>query len=191
MAYLWLMTSSRKQIMKDNGLYKGTVDNKKDKAYLDGVEATNKKYLPVRFHKRVYYKETDIVLRNLRRLKESGAKNFKLDEFKCGCGRRYCSGYPAVLDKQLLVNLQTMRKKHGPIQITSGMRCQTYNDSLDGSSKISAHLKGKAVDMYIPELSDTPEGRNTIKAEWKRLPKYGYTYSDTPGMKKAVHYNVK
>ena len=30
-----------------------------------------------------------------------------------------------------------------------------------------------------------------VKKEWKRLPKYGYTYSDTPNMGKAVHCDVK
>ena len=71
MAYLWLTTKSRKQIMKDNGFYQGAVDSFKDEKYLDAVEKVNKKYLLVRYQKRVYYKETDIVLRNLRRLKEA------------------------------------------------------------------------------------------------------------------------
>ena len=48
MAYLWLTTKSRKQIMKDNGFYQGAVDSLKDEKYLNAVEEVNKKYLPVR-----------------------------------------------------------------------------------------------------------------------------------------------
>ena len=190
MAYLWLTTKSRKQIMKDNGFYQGAVDSFKDEKYLDAVEKVNKKYLPVRYQKRVYYKETDIILRNLRRLKEAGVKNFKLEEFKCGCGRKYCSGYPVVLDKQLLINLESIRKTFGPVQITCGMRCAKYNSSLKGSIPNSKHLKGKAIDLYVG-VCETVTGRDRVKKEWKRLPKYGYTYSDTPNMGKAVHCDVK
>lgn len=190
MAYLWLLTTSRKQIMKDAGLYKGVVDSKKDEAYLDGVEATNKKYLPKKFHKRVYFKETDIVLRNLRNFHESGVKNFKLEEFKCGCGRRHCSGYPAVLSKYLLSDLQLMRNNIGAMTISSGLRCQKYNDSLTGSVKNSEHLHGRAVDFYGSGTDDFVK-RKDVKRKWLTLPYANYTYSDTPNMGEAVHVQVK
>ena len=190
MAYLWLLTTSRKQIMKDAGLYKGSVDSLKDDAYLDGVEAVNKKYLPKKYHNRVYYKETDIVLRNLRAFQEAGVKNFKLEEFKCGCGRKHCSGYPAVLSKHLLGDLQLMRNSIGAMTISSGLRCQKYNDSLTGSVKNSQHLKGLAVDFYGVG-TDTVETRKAVKRIWLTLPYANYTYSDTPNMVTAVHVQTK
>lgn len=188
--YLWLTVKSQKQIMKDYGFYNGTVDSEKDAARDAAILKVNKKYLPVRFHKAIYYKETDIVLRNLRRLQECGVKNFKLEEFKCGCGRKYCSGYPVVLNAQLLINLQTLRDEIGPMTISSGLRCQKYNDSLDGSISNSKHVQGKAVDFY-GKRTETIGGRNEVKKIWKSLPKYGYTYSDTPNMNEAVHVDVK
>lgn len=188
--YLWLTVKSQKQIMRDYGFYCGAIDSKKDKARKEAILKVNKKYLPKKFHDDIYYKETDIVLRNLRRLKECEVKNFKLEEFKCGCGRRYCSGYPVVLNAQLLINLQTMRDEIGPMTISSGMRCQEYNDSLPGSIETSKHLSGKAVDFY-GKRTETIGGRNEVKKIWKSLPKYGYTYSDTPNMNEAVHVDVK
>lgn len=191
MAYVWLLTKSRKQIMKSAGLYNGSVDDKRDDAYWEGVEATNIKYLPKKYHKKTYYKETDIVLRNLRRFQEDEIRSFKLEEFKCGCGRRYCSGYPVVLNSQLLINLQMLRDDiNQPMTITSGLRCQEYNDSLRGSIPTSKHTQGKAVD-FVAKKTETVTGRAEVKKKWQRLPKYGYTYSDTDNMGTAVHCDVK
>lgn len=183
--YLWLKKSSRKQIMKDNGLA--------------NVKAVNVKYLPKKFHTDTYYKETDIVLRNLRRLKECEVRNFKLEEFKCGCGRRYCSGYPGVLHAQLLINLQEMRDTIGkPITIMSaaggGMRCKEFNSRTPGSIPNSRHTKFRAVDLQIPGMTDTLEGRQEVMEIWKDQPKAGYTYCNVngshPNMGNSVHVEV-
>ena len=190
--YLWLNVKSQKQIMKDWGFYDGPVDSVKDDARDQAVLKVNTKYLPKKFHKAVYYKETDIVLRNLRRFTDCDIKNFKLEEFKCGCNRRYCSGYPGVLNEQLLINLQELRDIIGkPMSISSGMRCEEFNRRTPGSIPNSKHTKFKAVDFYVPKLTDTLVGRRSVMNEWKRLPKAGYTYCNEngshPNMGEAVH----
>ena len=176
--YLWLKKSSREQIMKDNGL--------------KSIKQVNEKYLPKRFHTDTYYKETDIVLRNLRRLKECDVRNFKLEEFKCGCGRKYCSGYPGVLNAQLLIDLQELRDViNKPISITSGMRCAEFNAKTPGSIPKSKHTQFRAADIYVPNMTEALIGRKSVMAEWKKLPKAGYTYCDMngthPNMGSAVH----
>lgn len=185
-----LFIKTRKQIMKNAGLYKGKVDSKKDNAYWEGICKVNNKYLPRRFNEIKVYPETDIVLRNLRALQNAEVKNFKLEEFKCGCGRRFCSGYPAVLSKNLLVNLQTLRNEIGPMNVTSGLRCTEYNATLPGSSSTSGHLKGLATDFY-GKGTDTVEERDEVKEMWMKQPKSSYTYSDTPNMYTSVHVQVK
>ena len=77
-----------------------------------------------------------------------------------------------------------------PTSISAVSPCSKYNSSLKGSIPNSKHLKGKAIDLYVG-VCETVTGRDRVKKEWKRLPKYGYTYSDTPNMGKAVHCDVK
>lgn len=116
--------------------------------------------------------------------------HFKKSEFKCGCGGRYCSGYPAGNTSAKLLNiLEKIRAYYGkPITITSGQRCKTYNAQVGGVSN-SAHRKGKAADIYIPGVTDTRSGRNAVI---NLAYKYGasYSYANTPGMGNAVHINV-
>ena len=185
-----LLVKTRKQIMKDAGFYKGKVDNKKDDAYWVAIGKVNYKYLPAKLHTPEVHPETDIVLRNLRSLKAAGVKNFKLEEFKCGCKRKHCSGYPAVLSKNLLINLQDLRDDIGPMTITSGLRCEDYNQTLPGHSDDSRHLKGLAAD-FCGKGTDTEEEREEIKRKWMQMSHSSYTYSDTPNMYTSVHVQVK
>ena len=117
--------------------------------------------------------------------------HFNKVEFKCGCGGRYCNGYNGKNVSTSLLNiLEKLRSYYGrPIVITSGIRCQKYNDSLRGSIKTSAHIQGKAADIYIRGITDTVSGR----AQVKRLAyQYGakYVYYGTSNMGNAVHINV-
>lgn len=119
------------------------------------------------------------------------SSHFKLSEFRCGCGGRYCNGYNGKEVSNSLLNiLEKIRSYYGrPIVITSGIRCQRYNDSLRGSIKNSAHIQGKAADIYIHGITDTASGR----AQVKRLAyQYGakYVYYGTSNMGNAVHINV-
>lgn len=116
-------------------------------------------------------------------------KYFKRYEFKCGCDGRYCKGYSAEPNFLLLQILDNLRAELGPVTITSGVRCKKYNNSLKGSSSTSAHLSGRAADIYIPGVTTTKTGREKVK---KRARELGitYTYSDTPNMGNAVHINI-
>lgn len=117
------------------------------------------------------------------------APNFEAYEFKCECNGRYCDGYPAVMDPAVLKALTNVRAKYGniPVEVTSGMRCQRYNDSLSGSIPTSLHRTGRAVDFYIRGRTDTVSQRNSMMGYIKTLPNFRYTYANTPGMGKAIH----
>ena len=61
-----------------------------------------------------------------------------------GSGQKY-------MDLNLLILIDKMRHHSGiPYKITSAYRSQEYNDKLAKSSKNSAHIKGKAVDISAP-----------------------------------------
>jgi len=69
-------------------------------------------------------------------------KYFKPEEFKCPCCGK-CD-----MDATLVFMLDTLREfVDEPLVITSGFRCMKYNEEI-GGKKNSAHLKGKAVDIY-------------------------------------------
>lgn len=116
--------------------------------------------------------------------------HFKKSEFRCGCGGKYCNGYPAGNTSEKLLNiLEKIRAYYGkPITITSGQRCKTRNKQVGGVSG-SAHTKGKAADIYIPGVTDTRAGRNAVV---NLAYKYGasYSYANTAQMGNAVHINV-
>ena len=118
--------------------------------------------------------------------------HFKATEFKCECNGKYCDGYPVIIDEQLLRNLETLRKHYGnkPINITSGMRCQKFNDSLRGSISSSRHTKGLAVDFNIKPNTYTESGRNEVMKFVKTLPQHNYTYGNTRGMGVAIHMDI-
>lgn len=117
--------------------------------------------------------------------------HFKKIEFKCGCGGRYCDGYNGHdVDPRLVRILEGLRTHFGrPITITSGIRCQRYNDSLRGSIKYSVHRLGGAADIYIPGVTTTAAGRAQVKALAYKLGA-AYCYYGTANMGNAVHINV-
>lgn len=119
------------------------------------------------------------------------APHFKLQEFKCHCGSRFCTGYPAYLDARLLQNLEALRAKFGgPINISSGMRCEKWNRLQAGSAARSKHIDGKAADI-TGSLTSTSAKRAKVKSAWYALPNINYCYYGTPNMGTAVHVDVK
>lgn len=79
-----------------------------------------------------------------------GIKHFSREEFRCKCGGRYCNGFPAEPEEQLVRIADALREQAGaPITVSSGVRDQTYNDTLDGSVKNSRHILGKAMDFCV------------------------------------------
>ena len=57
-----------------------------------------------------------------------------------------CMNWPDMINLTALSCLQATRDRIGPIQVTSGVRCRTYNDWLSGSSSESKHMAGRAFD---------------------------------------------
>lgn len=73
-------------------------------------------------------------------------KNFKVGEFKCKhCGQ-------VKLDIDLLLKLEELRAKTGPLIINSGYRCPTHNKNV-GGAKNSQHVKGTAADVRATKMS--------------------------------------
>lgn len=188
-----LSVYNQMKCLKKLGYYTGKLDSIKGPLYQKAVKDLQNDYFTRAKDKDgLYGKNTDILLVNLYRIKLY-TKNFKVEEFKCGC-KGNCTGYPAKLSTNLLKNLQKVRDKYGPVTITSGERCEKYNNSLTGSSKTSYHLKGKAVDFKIDKCS-TESGRKGVMRFLKTLPNYHYTYCNLgnshPNMGKAIHYDVR
>lgn len=116
----------------------------------------------------------------------SYAKNFELSEFKCP---KHCGGYPVNINPSLLIVCQDIRNKFGnSFNITSGIRCKTFNNGLDGSTTNSKHMSGEAVDFYITGID-----KSKVLAYCKQLVKQGklkYTYTNDTNMGRAVHINL-
>lgn len=184
---------TRQQYLKELGFYKGNVDGIVGKltraAYL---ELQTKYFTRDKDRDGIYGNDTDKLLVNAYRVKKY-CKNFKLEEFKCKCGGRYCTGYPAYLDIQFLINLQKVRDRFGVTRITSAMRCNNHNANVGGSSG-SRHKKGKAADIIVT-ISNTEKGRKTVMEFWKTLPQWRYTYCNIggnyPNMGNAVHIDIE
>jgi hypothetical protein len=75
------------------------------------------------------------------------SKNFRLDEFKCKCGK--CD--PILVDEALVDWLQKIRDHFGrSVNINSGYRCAKHNaDPKVGGSATSHHVKGMAADIRV------------------------------------------
>lgn len=83
--------------------------------------------------------------------------NFSSSELGCGIAVSddpdaphdpECYHWPDMINLTAVRLLQVVRNTIGsPIQVTSGVRCETYNNSLSGSSTESAHMKGRAFDF--------------------------------------------
>lgn len=176
-----LTVKDRQKYLKKLGFYKGKIDGVEDtetkKAYKD---------LQKEFFTRksdidgIYGKNTDILLLNAIRVKNR-AKNFKLEEFKCECNGRFCTGYPAYLSISLLEDIQKVREKYKkPVQITSGLRCKGYNAELGGSISNSRHMQGKALDFYIAGQTTSETGRINVMKYWLKLKNANFTYCYLP-----------
>ena len=199
-----LSVKKRQEYLKILGYYTGKIDGIVGKltkqAYLDLQKDyfTRKKDIDG-----VYGKNTDILLRSVFNCRD--LKYFKLEEFKCKCQGKYCTGYPAELQRDLVVNLDSLRKHYGKsTTITSGMRCSKWN-KLQGGSNNSRHKSGKACDIYISGISTTHIGRKGIVNEWIDTyseSRYSYcddyartksktTYQNVELMGNATHGDIK
>lgn len=138
----------------------------------------------------VYGKDTDTLLYNLYWVTKA-APHFSLNEFRCHCGGKYCTGFHTRLDKKLLKNLEKVREKFGgPVRISSPLRCPEWNKRQTGSVSNSKHTQGKAVDIY-GTLTNSSAKRAKVKAYWYTLSGSNYCYYGTANMGSSVHCDVK
>ena len=78
---------------------------------------------------------------------------FTEEEFRCKCGGRYCDGYPARMQEQVVRICDSARRHFGrPGHVISGLRCQKHNAS-EGGVENSQHMYGEAVDLMIEGVS--------------------------------------
>lgn len=190
-----LSTATRQKYLKELGFYTGNVDGiagaKTKAAYL----ALQKKYFTRQKDiDGLYGKNTDILLRNA--YKCSKLDHFKLTEFKCKCGGKFCTGFPTELDSDLLNNLEKVRAMYRtPVTIKSGMRCVEWNRRQAGSSSTSRHMSGKAADVYISGITTNDSGRKKLINYWYTLKEARYAYGNVAGshptMGSSVHADVK
>lgn len=196
MAHKYLYVHNRKRILKYIGLYNGeTTTENKTESYKKAVLLLNKKYLPKQYHTELYYIASDNILRTIDNIKNAKSEHFKVEEFHCNCGGKYCAGYPAAVSKNLLIDLETIRSTVAqPIRITSGLRCKRYNNSLKNSSKVSAHMTGKAADWCSAVTSKRIKRIDLCKS-LTMLPHHLFCYTDETrnngSMGTSIHYEVK
>ena len=110
-------------------------------------------------------------------------KYWSREEFRCQCGGKYCDGFPAEPDEDLVLAADDVRIHFGrPGHRSSGLRCKTWN-AIQGGVSNSRHLTGKALDFRI-------EGHNAaeVLAYVNTLPKVRYAY-DIDGT--YVHMDVE
>lgn len=189
-----LTVKVRQTYLKKLGFYTGKIDGIEGPLTKAAYKSLQKKFFTRKSDiDGKYGNDTEKLLVNAYRVAVY-TKNFKLEEFKCECGGRYCTGYPVKLNAQLLKNLQEVRTAYGATTITSGMRCRPYNNSLVGSSPTSRHMDGKALDIVNPK-TQTEAGRKTVMKYVKKLKGHNYTYCNIggnyPNMGNAVHFDVK
>lgn len=79
------------------------------------------------------------------------SKSFRLEEFKCKCGK--CD--PVLVDEDLVAWLQQLRDHFGKsVNVNSGYRCAAHNASPRvGGSKSSHHVKGMAADIRVEGIT--------------------------------------
>lgn len=96
---------------------------------------------------------------------------FDREEFRCQCGGRYCNGFPAEPQEQLVRILDQLRRNLGvPITIISGLRCPTHNANSGGVAN-SQHMYGEAADIKARGISQL-----VVEAELDRIGGVRYHY---------------
>lgn len=98
-------------------------------------------------------------------------KYFDRDEFKCKCGK-YCNGFPVEPKEKLVRAAEKVRNHFGvPVNLSSGVRCDTHNANVGGVSG-SRHRLGKAMDFRV-----SGKKSSEVLAYVKTLPEIRYTYA--------------
>ena len=199
-----LSVKERQEKLKYLGFYKGAID---------GIEGVQTKKAYYELQKKYFFRKKDIDSKygtNTEKLLicafnvKKYTKNFdiKKDKLYCRCKGKYCTGYPAEIDPELLKNLQSERDKWGATSVTSMLRCKEWNKKVGGSTN-SRHMKGKAVDFWNKHTL-TLKNRKDVINYWFKLLTPHYSYCNgyyksktgsgkkvTKGMGVSVHGDVE
>lgn len=107
---------------------------------------------------------------------------FTREEFRCKCGGRYCSGYPARIRQEVVRIAEEARMHFGrPALVVSGLRCPEWN-RIQGGVENSQHMYGEAADLQIPGVT-----AQRLLAFLQTKPiRYAYAINDT-----NVHFDVE
>lgn len=179
----------RKEYLKYLGFYKGTIDNKVNLEYNKAIKEIQDKYF---FNKKdkdgIPGKNTDILIESAYNVKRY-TNNFDLleDKLYCHCKGKYCTGYPSIINKNLLINLQNERLYSGVTTVSSMLRCKKYN-SIIGGVRGSKHTKGKAVDFQNKNTKTLKERKKTVD-RWIKMKNSSYSYCNGYGRKKLLTYH--
>ena len=72
------------------------------------------------------------------------------EDWRCRCGGRFCSGFPAEPREETVALLQKIADHFGKdILWNSGLRCPEYNRRIPGASPNSRHCLGMAYDFHM------------------------------------------
>lgn len=124
-------------------------------------------------HDGIYGTKTDNALRTFYNVKKC-APNFRPEEFRCSCG--HCCGYPNYMKQVELKHIQAVRDHYKkPVTITSALRC-SYENSKVGGVPNSGHMRGYAVDFYVPGVTDTIANRRETLKWLVKQPNHQFSY---------------
>lgn len=108
---------------------------------------------------------------------------FTREEFRCKCGGRYCNGFPAEPNEKMVRIANQLRKNIGvPIDVISGLRCETWN-RLQGGVVNSQHMFGEAMDIRALGKSQA-----VVEAELDKIGGVRYHYAIAGSSN--VHFDV-
>lgn len=199
-----LSIKERQEHLKYLGYYNGKIDKVEGAKTREAYKRLQSKYFTRKKDiDGLYGTNTERLLISAYRVKKH-TKNFKLEEFKCECGGKWCTGYPDTLKVDLLKNLQKLRNKYGSLTITSGLRCTTYNSNI-GGIRGSKHTQGKAIDWVTAytqkSLARRKEAINWYANHCSKMNyaycngyaryKYRREYPSVPTMATSIHVDVK
>lgn len=199
-----LSIKTRQKYLKNLGFYNGKINGIEGKLTKEAYKKLQEKYFIRKADiDGIYGNNTEILLKNAIRVK-TYTKNFKLEEFKCECNGKYCTGYHELIDINLLKYIQKLRNKYGAVTITSALRCEKYNSSI-GGIRGSKHTQGKAIDWYTAYTFKSFANRknainwyanNCLKMFYSYCNgyaryKYRKEYPSVPTMGSSIHIDVK
>ena len=199
-----LTIKERQKRLSYLGFYTGKIDGKEGRLTKEAYKKLQDTYFIRKQDKDgIYGKNTDILLNNAYNVKLI-CHNFKLEEFKCHCNGKYCTGYPYIINTILLADVQIFRNKlNTPMNLTSGIRCKKWNEHV-GGGVASRHLIGKAIDFYT-KYSKSLEVRKGYINKWIneiKESRYGYSkgyankkgkisYPEASHMGSAIHIDIE